>query len=72
MEKKSNPKTEASRKCLDANYKQYKINVRKEKFAVWEQYAASQGKSMRALLIEIMDREIEKSGFVPEKPKSEE
>ena len=52
-------------------YHQYKINVRKEKFYIWSEYAKSKGLSMYALIQQVMDDTIAADGFTPEIPYEE-
>ena len=64
MDKKKNA-TESKKKCLENNYHKLGVNVRKEKYEVWKQYAESKGLSMYALVNQLFDEAIEKDGFVP-------
>ena len=57
-----------AKKCLQNNYKRASINVRNEQYAVWQEYAESKGLSIRALIIESVERAMKEDGFVmPEK-----
>lgn len=72
MKETKNAKTESAKKCLKENYGQLRITVRKEKLEVWKQYAESKGISITALVNQFFEQGIEKDGFIPEKPTSEE
>lgn len=71
MKKSGLTRSQQTQKYLKLKYHQYKINVRKEKFYVWSEYAKSKGLSMYALIQQIMDEAIAADGFVPEIPYEE-
>ena len=68
MKKCGLTRSQQTQKYLKLRYHQYKINVRKEKFYVWSEYAKSKGLSMYALIQQVMDEKIAADGFVPEIP----
>lgn len=57
--------------CLERNYKQYKINVRKEQFYVWSKYAESKGLSVYAMIKEAIEKSIAADNFTPDVPYEE-
>ena len=67
-----NEKVEANKKrvseCLARNYKQYKLNIRKEEFYIWTKYAESKGISVYAMVKQAVEAAIEKDGFTPDIP----
>lgn len=71
MKKCGLTRSQQTQKYLKLRYHQYKINVRKEKFYVWSEYAKSKGLSMYALIQQVMDEKIAAEGFVPEIPYEE-
>ena len=68
MKKCGLTRSQQTQKYLKLRYHQYKINVRKEKFYIWSEYAKSKGLSMYALIQQVMDDAIAADGFVPEIP----
>lgn len=64
--------TQQARKSLENNYRKLGVNVRKEKYEIWKQYAESKGLSMYALVNQLFEEAIERDGFIPEAPKTEE
>ena len=52
-----------ARKCLQNNYKKITANIRNELFEDWQKYAESKGLSIRALLIESVERAMKEDGF---------
>lgn len=65
-------KNESSKKCMEKNYSQLRVNVRTDKLDVWKQYAAAKNTSLYALVNKFFEEAIEKDGFIPEMPKTEE
>ena len=63
---------ERVKKSHAQNYSQLRVNVRKEKLEIWKQYAASKNTSLYALVNQFFEDAMEKDGFVPEAPKTEE
>jgi len=61
----------SSRKSLDKNYKALRVNVRKEKYEVWREYADSKGLSLYALVNQLFENAIEADGCVPSKKPEE-
>lgn len=59
-------------KTLANNYRKLNVNVKKDKYEIWKQYAESKNLSLYALVNQLFDEAIEKDGFIPEKPTSEE
>ena len=72
MNENKTTNAERVKKCHEKNYSQLRVNVRSDKLDVWKQYAASKGISLYALVNQFFDEAIEKDGFIPEKPTSEE
>ena len=71
MKKSGLTRSQQTQKYLKLRYHQYKINVRKEKFYIWSEYAKSKGLSMYALIQQVMDDTIAADGFTPEIPYEE-
>ena len=55
-------------KTLVNNYKQFRVNVKKPTYYLWNEYAKSKGMSMYALLHQFFEEAIEKDGFTPDVP----
>lgn len=60
-----------AKKCLQNNYKRAGINIRNEVYEEWQRYAESKGLSMRALIIESVEKAMKADGFDPSPEKEQ-
>lgn len=61
-------KKQSNKESLARNYKQFRVNVRKENYYLWSEYAKSKGTSLHAMLHQFFSEAIEKDGFTPDIP----
>lgn len=64
-------KTKGMSKTLANNYRKLNVNVKKDRYDIWKQYAESKGLSLYALVNQLFEEAIEKDGFVPERQNDE-
>lgn len=69
-ERKKSPYDEKAKsritRCLQKNYEQVRLTVKKGTVERYKAFAESKGTSMTALITNIMEREMDKAGFVYE------
>ena len=68
MKKCGLTRSQQTQKYVKKTRHHYGMNVRKETFYVWSEYAKSKGVSLYALFHELMNDAIAADGFVPEIP----
>ena len=61
-------KNQSNMKSLANNYKQLRVNVKKETYYSWEQYAKTKGMSMYAMIHQFFSEAIEADRFTPDIP----